>query len=153
MFLFPVDTASLLPVQKSIAQSISPRIDDLLNSGLEKLLISFDGLSKKTYEQYRIGADFYNVLKNLIALCERKIELGLKKPIIELQFICMKHNQHETKKLKKFQNRVKVDKIHIKTVAIPSWFYEGKDWDKLAEEFYQLHSRQDTNEIKQNGKL
>jgi radical SAM protein with 4Fe4S-binding SPASM domain len=47
----------------------------------------------------------------------------------------MKHNQHEIKKLEEFKKRTGIDKITIKTVAIPSWFYTGKELDSLANEY------------------
>ena len=65
------------------------KIDGLLNSGVEKVVLSLDGLSKKTYEKYRVGADFNKVIKNIKNLCKRKRELRKKKPIIQMQFICM----------------------------------------------------------------
>ncbi|MBN1502054.1 SPASM domain-containing protein [Candidatus Woesearchaeota archaeon] len=141
-FLHP-DIIKMIEVtaKKNIEVTISTNatkmddIDGLLKSGLSRLIISLDGLSEKTYKKYRVGSDYTKVIGNIKKLCKRKKELGLKKPKIEIQFICMKHNQHEVKKLEKFMENVGPDKIFIKTVAIPSWFYKGKDFDRLADEF------------------
>ncbi len=111
------------------------QIDALLTSGLETLVVSLDGLSKETYEHYRVGANFDVVLANLKKLCARKRELGLRYPIIQVQFICMRHNQHEVDRLDEFKKEVGVDKISIKSVAIPTWYYEGQKLEEVASEW------------------
>ncbi len=111
------------------------QIDALLTSGLETLVVSLDGLSKETYEHYRVGANFDVVLANLKKFCSRKKELGLRYPIIQVQFICMRHNEHEVERLEEFKKEIGIDKISIKSVAIPTWYYEGKKLEEVAAEW------------------
>jgi radical SAM protein with 4Fe4S-binding SPASM domain len=111
------------------------KVKELVESGLDTIIISLDGLSKDTYNKYRVGGDFDKVMTNIRDIGEMKRQLKKSKPTLEIQFIVMKHNQHELPKLKEFKSKYDIDVIFQKTVAIPSWFYEGKDFDDLAEKY------------------
>jgi radical SAM protein with 4Fe4S-binding SPASM domain len=69
--------------------------DDLISSGLDYLRVSVDGATQATYNVYRVGGQLDKVLAGLRLLQQRKCELGKRKPIVELQFIVMRHNEHE----------------------------------------------------------
>lgn len=57
----------------------------LLQSGLFKVHISFDGATQETYESYRVGADFYSVKDSIKKFIAERGEAAL--PIIGLQTI------------------------------------------------------------------
>ena len=69
--------------------------DDLITSGLDYLRVSVDGATPETYNVYRVGGNLDRVLEGMRLLQERKRQLGKRKPIVELQFIVMSHNEHE----------------------------------------------------------
>jgi len=69
--------------------------DDLIASGLDYLRVSVDGATPETYNVYRIGGSLDKVLEGVQLLQARKRQLGRRKPIVELQFIVMSHNEHE----------------------------------------------------------
>ncbi|HYP13452.1 MAG TPA: radical SAM protein, partial [Bryobacteraceae bacterium] len=52
------------------------RIDDLIRSGLDWLIISNDAASPETYSQYRVGGNYDLVIRNIKALVARKKALG-----------------------------------------------------------------------------
>lgn len=101
-------------------------IEEVLDCGLDKMTISFDGLSKETYEKYRVGADFHDVYAKIQKIARRKKERGLARPHLQLQFIVMKHNQHEIPGLAQAKRDLGVDEIVIKAVAIPTWIYDDQ---------------------------
>jgi len=68
---------------------------DLIASGLDYLRVSVDGATEETYNVYRVGGRLDRVLEGVRLLQERKRELGRSKPVVELQFIVMRHNEHE----------------------------------------------------------
>ena len=68
---------------------------DLIASGLDYLRVSVDGATQETYNVYRVGGRLDRVLEGVRLLQERKCELGRFKPVVELQFIVMRHNEHE----------------------------------------------------------
>ncbi len=70
-------------------------VRDLIASGLDYLRVSVDGATEETYNVYRVGGRLDRVLEGVRLLQKRKQELGRTKPVVELQFIVMRHNEHE----------------------------------------------------------
>lgn len=68
---------------------------DLIASGLDYLRVSVDGATPETYNVYRVGGQLDRVLEGVRLLQRRKRELGRRRPAVELQFIVMRHNEHE----------------------------------------------------------
>ena len=93
-------------------------VDEVLNSGLYGTNISFDGASKKTFEEYRVGSNFEKVLENVTKLCHEKRKRGLKYPIITLQFLVMKHNEHEVEAMRELSKKIKPDYLFFKSPAL-----------------------------------
>jgi radical SAM protein with 4Fe4S-binding SPASM domain len=94
------------------------KIYQIIDSGVDVLRISLDGASKHTYDEYRRNGDFDKVIKNIKELCHKKN----KEIFVELQFIIMKHNEHEVEKIKSLANKIGVDKLSLKSV----WFLDKK---------------------------
>lgn len=69
--------------------------DQLIDAGLEKLIVSLDGVSQEVYEQYRVRGDVDLVFANLRSLIEAKRRRGVRRPVIEWQYIVFRHNEHE----------------------------------------------------------
>ncbi|MCG6552995.1 MAG: NAD-dependent epimerase/dehydratase family protein [Candidatus Magnetominusculus sp. LBB02] len=59
----------------------------LIESGLDRLTVSFEGFEKELYEKNRVGATFENVVKNIEALRDLKIQLGSKTPKVRIQAV------------------------------------------------------------------
>src|SRR5262245_47875126 len=72
----------------------SERADRLLDSGLDYLIIAFDGASKETYEKYRAGATFEKTIENILAFLEKKSARGSRIHIV-LQMVVLKDNVAE----------------------------------------------------------
>ena len=63
--------------------------------GLDQIYISFDGLDQETYEKYRVRGSFERVVEGVKSLLAQRAALGRSNPIVELQFLVMKHNEHQ----------------------------------------------------------
>jgi len=59
-------------------------VEKILESGLDEIIFSIDGIKKETYELIRKGLNFEKVVNNVLFLIKKKKELGLKKPKIKL---------------------------------------------------------------------
>ena len=68
------------------------RIEKIIDSGLEHLIISVDGIDQKSYERYQVGGNFEKVINNIRLLLEAKEKRKVKYPLVDLQFLIMKHN-------------------------------------------------------------
>lgn len=89
----------------------------LLESGLDVLILSVDGASQDTYGTFRKEGDFAKVATSVAWLCAEKRRLGLRTPRIELQFIVMRHNEHELPEMRRLAREWGVDKLRVKTVG------------------------------------
>jgi len=99
----------------------------IVKSGLKKLIFSMDGLDQKTYAQYRIGGNLNIVIKGIDNLIKAKSELKSNTPLIEIQFIVFKHNEHQINDFKRWAKGKNIDKISIKSAQV----YDFKNGNKL----------------------
>jgi len=71
------------------------KIRDLINAGIDLIIISIDGATKETYESIRVGGNYDLLEHNIRFLSDYRKKKRLRKPIIRLQFVKMKENIHE----------------------------------------------------------
>jgi len=88
-------------------------IENIILSGLDKIIVSIDGVTKETYSKYRVGGDFNKVMDNLYLLINKKLELNRTNPYICWQFLVFKHNEHEIEKVRKIGKEIGVDHVGI----------------------------------------
>ena len=111
-------------------------VEGLLEAGLGRINISFDGLTEETYSKYRVGGDFHKVYAGIKKLSEMKKKGGYKKPEIIVQFLILKHNIHEVEFLPRLKEELGVDKISINRASVPSWLLDRPEVaEKLCREF------------------
>ncbi|HXG22881.1 MAG TPA: radical SAM protein [Methylomirabilota bacterium] len=108
-------------------------IDNLLNCGLEYLVISLDGTSQETYGQYRIRGNYERVVANMSELLRRRQSRKQKTPVIEWQFVVMKHNEHQISEAEMMAKKLGVDLLRFIPVGIP---YEFKNRKELADKWF-----------------
>ncbi len=93
-------------------------VGKLVRSGLDELIISLDGASEETYRKYRKKGSFSKVLDAMKKLVLERRRLRIETPVIKMQFIVMKHNEHEVEKAIKLAEHIGVDEIFFKTVGV-----------------------------------
>ena len=59
----------------------------LIDSGLDRITISFEGFDKTLYEKNRVGAKFEEVVANVVGLMNIRERLGSKSPKIRIQAV------------------------------------------------------------------
>jgi MoaA/NifB/PqqE/SkfB family radical SAM enzyme len=91
----------------------------LLHSGLDFLILSFDGASQETYSRYRAGGDFDKALKNLRTLLDLRRRRGSRRPYIAWKFLVFRHNEHEIEKARAMSAELGVDLFLPAPAAIP----------------------------------
>lgn len=94
------------------------RARKVVESGLDKLIISLDGVDQKTYEAYRKGGDLDKVLEGIRNIVSAKDEMKSKKPFVELQFLVLGTNEHQIKEIQALARQLKVDKLALKTAQV-----------------------------------
>ncbi len=87
-------------------------------SGLDKLIISLDGTSQETYEQYRIGGSLEKVLEGSRQIVSWKKKLHSTTPYIVLQYLVVKPNEHQLEDAQVLAKELGVDAIVFKTAQV-----------------------------------
>jgi radical SAM protein with 4Fe4S-binding SPASM domain len=82
----------------------------LIELELDQLIISMDGLTKKTYEKVRVKSDYDTVINNIDNLL--RLRGNRKKPFIRMQYTEVPENRHETEEFYKYW-KDKVDEVSI----------------------------------------
>ena len=103
----------------SNAMLLTPRkISEMLNSGLDRFIVSFDGATKETYEDIRRGSNFEKVVNNIRELIQERNLSGTPKPFVEMQFVVTSKNKHEIPLFKALCNDLGVDNAYTKTLLV-----------------------------------
>jgi radical SAM protein with 4Fe4S-binding SPASM domain len=92
-----------------------------VESGLDRIIISLDGLDQATFEKYRVGGSVDKVLEGTRNLIRWKKELHSKTPHIILQFIVFSTNEHQVPALKKLAKELGVDGLELKTAQVNNY--------------------------------
>jgi len=99
----------------------------IVESGLDEIIVSLDGVDQETYEKYRVGGQIERVFEGVRRLVQAKETLRSLTPLINLQFIVMKHNEGDLAEAEALAEGLRVDKFLVKTAQV----YSADD----AEEF------------------
>jgi radical SAM protein with 4Fe4S-binding SPASM domain len=97
-----------------------------VESGLDRLIISIDGTTQETYEQYRIGGNLEKVLEGTRNIIKWKKELKSSTPHVIFQFLVVKPNEHQIEDVKRLAEEMGVDEVGLKTAQIYD-YEEGSD--------------------------
>lgn len=93
-----------------------PKKKDILiecaENGIDRIIFSVDGFSKKTYESQRIGGNYGQVLKNIHSLIEWKRSNKRRRPLIRVQMARTKINFKEVNGFIKYWSTL-VDDVRV----------------------------------------
>ena len=92
----------------------------IIESGLSEIIISVDGVDQQSYARYRVGGDLKQVLEGIQLLVETKKDMGETSPLINLQFIVMRHNEQDLVAAEQIAQDLGVDKFLVKTAQVYS---------------------------------
>ena len=87
-------------------------------SGLDKLIVSVDGATQETYSAYRIGGSLEKTLDGIKHINYWKKELQSASPLVEMQFLVLKNNEHQLEDVKQLAKDLAVDKLTFKTAQL-----------------------------------
>jgi radical SAM protein with 4Fe4S-binding SPASM domain len=89
-----------------------------VESGLDRLIISIDGTTQETYEQYRIGGDLKKVIEGAENIIKWKKELRSRTPHVIFQFLVVKPNEHQVDEVKELARKTGADEVRFKTAQV-----------------------------------
>jgi len=88
----------------------------LVEAGLDRIIISLDGIDQESYEKYRMGGDFEKVTAGIRLLSEAR--RAHRKPYIIIQLLVFKHNEDQVAEIKKLGRKLGADRVMIKSAQI-----------------------------------
>ncbi len=114
-------------------------VDKIIKSGLSHLIISLDGLDQQTYEQYRVKGNLQTVVEGIQRLVAARKSAQSNSPFIELQFLVMRHNEHQVNQVKEFAREIGVDKLSLKSAQVYNFNSENTIIPSLKEKSRYKH--------------
>lgn len=81
-------------------KNVEDKLEGMVKYRLKRLIVSFDGVTQKDYERYRINGELGLVLENIKKIKEYKERYNTKYPVIILQFLKNKYTDGQIKYLK-----------------------------------------------------
>jgi hypothetical protein len=94
-------------------------LDAVCAAGLDRLILSIDGASQDTYEQYRVKGDLDLVFSNLRRIVDWRKANNSKTPFIQWQYIVFRHNEHQVEQAMQMAKDLGVDEFRIKRPTAP----------------------------------
>jgi radical SAM protein with 4Fe4S-binding SPASM domain len=90
--------------------------EQIINSGLNKLIVSLDGVDQETYSAYRVGGSVDSVIEGLrnVARAKKKHGSSLK---IEIQFLVNRFNEHQIPEVKQLARSIRAS-LSLKSMQI-----------------------------------
>jgi radical SAM protein with 4Fe4S-binding SPASM domain len=121
--------AGIYTILSTNAQALTPDLaQSLVRSGLNRIIISMDGLTPESYNAYRIGGDLQKCkdalkwlhdAKSVFALlAKRSFFFERSGPIIELQVLRLRSNEHEWGAFTREYKHLGADRLVFKTAQL-----------------------------------
>ncbi len=138
------------------ALMVEKKAQEILDSGLDELAISFNAVKKESYEQVMRFLNYDKVLKNVLKFLELKETQKRTAPRVMVSCIKLDANAADIREVKKFWEG-KVDQV-VRPVPEnwaggiqnkSKWIY----WPSLKEKMWPCRSLWDTLDIQWNGQV
>jgi radical SAM protein with 4Fe4S-binding SPASM domain len=107
----------------------------MVNSKLDRLIVSIDGISQESYEKYRRGGDFCRAVENIKILINKKKKMKSRLPFVTWQYLVFRHNEGELSLAKKIADEVGVDQLAYSSAFIAVDSAEYRDWLPIQERY------------------
>lgn len=91
--------------------------EKIVEAGLNRIIISLDGITQESYEQYRVGGKIQRVFDAVKYLRNAKDKFGADIDIV-LQCLRLSTNEHEWNELKNKYKLLGADKLEFKTAQV-----------------------------------
>ncbi len=126
--------------ETSLSSNLSTQFDAeaLVLSGVDYMILSVDGATKETYEQYRQGGQFDLVVDNMRRLVAAKKKHNLLTPHLSWQFLMFEHNKHEIETVKRMADEIGVNEVRFAQPYDVIWDPELQPAKDIEAETYSV---------------
>ncbi|MCC6700936.1 MAG: SPASM domain-containing protein [Fluviicola sp.] len=102
----------------------------IVESGLDRLIISIDGLTQETYESYRVNGQLDKVITASKHLVEAKKAANSATPFLIFQFLVVKANEHQIEAVQALADEIGIDEVRFKSAQV----YDYENGNELIPE-------------------
>jgi radical SAM protein with 4Fe4S-binding SPASM domain len=93
-------------------------IPRLISSGLEELLVDFDGSTQEVYEQYRVGGDLNVVVDNIRRIVAQKQKMGSPFPLVRARALVTRINETQIPEIARLAESIGVDRFETSPIYV-----------------------------------
>lgn len=94
----------------------------LIEKRVACVIVSIDGVSKKTFESIRVGAKYESVIANILALRDLKRQYNCNYPHLIIDFVMMNSNIHEAPLLIELCSTLDIHSVDFRHVVPGNYF-------------------------------
>lgn len=94
------------------------KAEEIVQSGLDRLIISIDGTTQQTYENYRVNGFLDKVISGSKLMVEAKKKLNSSTPHLIFQFLVVKQNEHQVDEVFQLANKIGIDEVRLKSAQV-----------------------------------
>lgn len=105
-----------------------------IESGLDRMIISVDGTTQETYENYRKEGNLESVLQGARNIVKWKKEMNSATPHTIFQFLVVKPNEHQIDEIYKIAEEIGIDEVKLKTAQVYE-YEQGNDLIPTIEKY------------------
>jgi len=114
----------------------------VVESGIDRVIISIDGTTQEVYKQYRVGGKLDKVIEGAKNLVEAKKNASSATPYVIFQFLVVRPNEHQVEDARRLARELGVDEIKFKSAQLYD-FENGNPLMPEAEEFSRYRKGKD----------
>lgn len=124
-----------------------------VESGLDRLIVSIDGTTQETYQQYRVGGRLDKVVAGAREVVEWKRRLGSRTPFVIFQFLVVRPNEHQIDEVRRLGREVGVDAVWLKTAQVYDYATDPNGLIPNDERYSRYRKRRDGSRVPKNKLL
>ncbi|MDC1508064.1 SPASM domain-containing protein [Saprospiraceae bacterium] len=113
-----------------------------IESGLDRMIISVDGTTQETYENYRKEGNLESVLQGARNIVKWKKKMNSATPHTIFQFLVVKPNEHQIDEIYKLAEEIGIDEVKLKTAQVYE-YEQGNDLIPTIEKYSRYKKNTD----------
>ena len=113
-----------------------------IESGLDRMIISVDGTTQETYENYRKEGNLEAVLQGARNIVKWKKKMNSATPHTIFQFLVVKPNEHQIDEIYKLAEEIGIDEVKLKTAQVYE-YEKGNDLIPTIEKYSRYKKNPD----------
>jgi len=113
-----------------------------IESGLDRMIISVDGTTQETYENYRKEGNLEAVLQGARNIVKWKKKMNSSTPHTIFQFLVVKPNEHQIDEIYKLAEEIGIDEVKLKTAQVYE-YEKGNDLIPTIEKYSRYKKNKD----------